>query len=736
MVVAMKSLFLILCFFSLVLFSLHSESSVGFWISCPDDVTLQCHDDISDLSLYGNATYYSNYVINDAGTPDVKYFLNECNVGTIKRTWTVEDQYWNNHSCSQIITILGSGSSVPDIKWPDEEYSVQGCTPNYSPTITGYPSYQSHNICNMTAMNYDDTVFNFGPQCKKVIRTWTIIDWCNYNADLGIGEYIFTQIIKVSEDSEPEYETLDTVYVSTSNCQNAFVEFSAFSLPPSVCGGEFSSSHDSNYADSSGSDASGTYPIGTHTFSYLIKYGCGNKKYIKQTVIVEDSSKPSVYCMSQLATTLCGIDTDGDGIIDDGKVEIWAQDFDIGSSNTCGYGDLQYSFSPDVNHTAQTFTCADVGENELRMYVTDHLGNQSYCIVIIDIQNNSLDIPGCTALPTENENHDHTISGRLTSYSESIDDIAEVVIKTTELDTINVLTIDTSYITSVVDSVLQKDGTYNYINETVTLVTNHIDTIISHREKMVTLDNDGTYSIAHVGLMEDYILEPQLNTFIPENITTKDIEILSEHLWGKHKITNAYALLAADMDDSGVIDETDFYILMKVLRTQTYPAEITKYWYTLNIHHYMNTGEMEPEIYIDEFDSSISNNDFFAVMKGDLSAYINAENDDIDENVTGQIYTQHRIESSEPSTKSSIDAYPNPFSEELNVYIGSEIDESAEVEVLNVIGRVLFNKSVSLTKGQNIFQLDGEAFDQDGIYIINVKSESQRHSHPITVIKE
>ncbi len=726
------SLFIAICYLS----SLHAgDEDVSFWLTCPDNVTLDCKDNLNDLSIYGNAQYYTNYVIYDAGEPTVEYFLNGCNIGTIKRTWTVEDEYLNVYTCTQLITVTGPAGQELDVTWPESGISVEGCNPDYSPNVTGYPSYINTNPCALIGVNYEDTEFIFGPQCTKIKRTWTIIDWCTYNQDLGTGEYIFNQIIKVSEDTPPQYDALDTIFVGTHNCVDAFIDISEISLPPSSCGGDFSFTHNSPFADEDGSNASGTYPIGTHTFSYVVDYSCSLKKFVYQTIVVDDTSAPLPYCISKIATTLCGVDTNGDGVIDDGKVEIWAEDFNVGSTNTCASGNLQFSFSPDVTNTHQMFTCADVGENILNMYVTDQLGNQSYCIVTLDIQNNSLDIPGCYGTLSANENHDYTVSGRLTSFSGSMDEFAQVKIKTSDIDTFGILTVDTTFVETVIDSILLDDDTYNYVINIDTLTNNIVDTLVGHEETITDLDIQGEYSISHMELMDDYIIEPEINTYDPNLITTRDVEILSQHIWGEYVITDKFALLAADINEDGEVDATDFYDLMYVLRFDEYPPHIEKPWRTFNVSHYLMTGETMPMIYLEEFDSSVSNNDFFAVMKGDLTAHIDIEDVGVYDEASDVSTSENRVRY-RSTIDSEFDVYPNPFSDELNIYLHSEVAETGIIEVINMVGKVVFRQSIDLSKGANAYQINGQRIEQDGMYLINIKAPSQQQTKPITVVKQ
>ncbi|MBK7636848.1 MAG: hypothetical protein IPJ13_23190 [Saprospiraceae bacterium] len=73
-----------LTLFSMTLLVLQSSAEEWpFSLNCPKDVTVSCHDEIWNLSIYGNATITEGYKTYSAGTPVVKYFLNSCNSGYI-----------------------------------------------------------------------------------------------------------------------------------------------------------------------------------------------------------------------------------------------------------------------------------------------------------------------------------------------------------------------------------------------------------------------------------------------------------------------------------------------------------------------------------------------------------------------------------------------------------------------------------------------------------------------------
>jgi hypothetical protein len=70
-----------------------SSGLYAFELVCPADVTIDCNEDIYDLSIYGNAQYKDYSGWHDAGYPTVEYDLNHCDQGDIIRTWTVYNPY-------------------------------------------------------------------------------------------------------------------------------------------------------------------------------------------------------------------------------------------------------------------------------------------------------------------------------------------------------------------------------------------------------------------------------------------------------------------------------------------------------------------------------------------------------------------------------------------------------------------------------------------------------------------
>ena len=121
----MKS-YLILVYFAISLFcslSLTSQTT----LTCPADLSLTCQAQIFNLSVYGEAQVTRNGQTYPAGLANVNKNLNNCNIGTIIRTWQIEDENQNLIECSQTLTFEAGLFDVNNITWPQSEVQLKGC---------------------------------------------------------------------------------------------------------------------------------------------------------------------------------------------------------------------------------------------------------------------------------------------------------------------------------------------------------------------------------------------------------------------------------------------------------------------------------------------------------------------------------------------------------------------------------------------------------------------------------
>jgi len=377
-----------------------SESKEFFvGITCPGDKWVDCDAELWSLYQYGDAyfkTYDGTFKLPE---PKEHWHLNECNTGYITRTWK-HKAYGKWYECTQTIHVGTSGYGS-EIYWPKEGLVLEGCSPNILPENLpdhyNRPHY-NNGSCDMMVETYKDQIFSFGGGCQKIIRKWTVINWCEYvpNTYPKKGYHEYYQTIKISNNEVPHAYENPVIEVNATDCEGTYVSVPDLHVSGGDCEAGHKISNSSPYAQHGGSDASGYYPVGMHTIHYDVEYGCGLSKSFKQVIKVNNKLSPVPICVSGLSIALMPVDEDRDGTPEDGSVLIWAKDFDFKSHSPCGL-DLSYSFDPDTLIMSQEFTCATVGVNELRVYVSDTNGNQSFCKVAVFVQNNSANIPGCNA---------------------------------------------------------------------------------------------------------------------------------------------------------------------------------------------------------------------------------------------------------------------------------------------------------------------------------------------------
>ncbi|MBK9255733.1 MAG: T9SS type A sorting domain-containing protein [Saprospiraceae bacterium] len=224
-----------------------------------------------------------------------------------------------------------------------EAKAIEEANKHAWPTVNGIPL--SAPICNIMAAKQDTEIPACGPTCtnsKKVIRLWTIIDWCT-------GETrTVTQIIKATDDEAP-----------TIVAKNITV-----SVDPWVCAGNFLLPAPDILHDNC--DANPTYtvegpfgvvikydipskrflvtgaPKGVHTFTYVGKDCCENEGRYDITVTIVDRTPPVAVAKQYIVISLT---TDGDG---EGIAKLFANSVDNGSYDQCSnvHLEIRREFQP------------------------------------------------------------------------------------------------------------------------------------------------------------------------------------------------------------------------------------------------------------------------------------------------------------------------------------------------------------------------------------------------------
>ncbi|MEZ4949102.1 MAG: hypothetical protein R2784_06915 [Saprospiraceae bacterium] len=160
------------------------EDKVRPVCAAPDDVWTTCADipanvDLTDTTqlqnLFGNATAWDNCIVNtEELRPNVDVDL--CGVGQVTRRFRARDNAGNISigTCQQTIMIMEVHSYEIDIPGDFEDE----CT-TVSPDSLVYREFG----CDLIGVNVSEEEFpaSANGECKKIFRTYKIINWCEYD---------------------------------------------------------------------------------------------------------------------------------------------------------------------------------------------------------------------------------------------------------------------------------------------------------------------------------------------------------------------------------------------------------------------------------------------------------------------------------------------------------------------------------------------------------------------------
>jgi len=233
---------------------------------------------------------------------------------------------------------------------------------------------------------------------------------------------------------------------------------------------------------------------------------------------VKDCKAPTVVCINGLSVN----------IMPTGMIAMWASDFLQYTEDNCtptsklnigirrvGQADGQGNttgFPRDAAgnpQTTVTFTCADLGQQEVELWSLDLAGNADFCQTYIIIQDNQgVCNPNLT-----------TVAGVLATEENS------------GLEDANV--------------------------ELTSLVPTNNQTVISN--------DAGQYVFTGVPKSNDYTVTPVKDDNPLNGVSTYDLVLISKHILGLEPLTSEYKMIAADANKSGSITTFDIVEIRKLI---------------------------------------------------------------------------------------------------------------------------------------------------------------------------
>ena len=491
---------------------------------CPPNITLNCDADYLNLAVTGEPVYIDNCKIEsvnfvDSGTP------NQCGVGVIFRTWTVKDRATSDAltaSCVQRITLLDLDPfSRDDIQFPPD-YDASTCNSNLDPSNLPPPYNEpkiNDDVCSLTSSTYKDQIFTFvDGACMKIIRTWTVIDWCTYNVNTGAGLYSDIQIIKLTNNIDPVFANCSDVTVDVfGNCQG---EVTQTTLANDDCTPQeklkysyvidlYNDGIPDPLLSGTGKTFSRVLPIGKHKITWKVEDNCTNYTYCTYILTVRDGKKPTPYCLSHIATVV---------MPSSGDLTIWAKDFDLGSYDNCTPKEkLKFSFTSNTTITNHTYDCEDIPDGissliTVEMWVTDEAGNQDFCTVTLNFQDGTGD-----ACP-DNVGSRVSIGGKLSTVN----------------------------------------------NKTLT----NVDVQLMDSEVIVASKKSttgGNFMINNVSVNKNYELEPRHDVDLLNGVSTLDLVQIQRHILAMTPFNSPLKIIASDINNDEKVTVTDLVALRKVI---------------------------------------------------------------------------------------------------------------------------------------------------------------------------
>ena len=489
-------------------------------VSCPlPTLTIECDDDYSDLSIYGDPIVLDGCAADVVMVEDSVITINNCGEGTIVRNWTFTDAGGNVTTCQQTITVENQNPyDGSTIVWPENYTLYDACIeqeelhPDSLPDPYSRPQLPSE-PCALLGVNYSDQYYYISyPACYKIVRTWAVMDWCSYDPydpNSG-GIWYHTQLIIMKDDTPPVLTVPnDTIVAVDNNCQYGYADLpDAFATD---CSPFITITNNSPYATDGGANASGFYPMGTTEVLFTAVDGCGNTTYATMTVEVRDLKLPSIVCNSGIATEL--------GYMPDTiSVSVDADMFVAHKEDNCTAEENLQVYMRLADPTASgppstktlTFYCNDIGTHDVEIWVVDEAGNADFCITQVIIQDNFVVCPPSGPAVA-------TIAGLIED-----------------------------------ESGVEADGVEVH-------VTNN------NPNDPGLMQMGSPYAFEGLTTGSGYTVTPEKDGDATNGVSTYDLVLITRHILGVDSLDTPYQMLAADANRSGAISTLDMVVIRKVI---------------------------------------------------------------------------------------------------------------------------------------------------------------------------
>jgi len=534
----------------------------------------------------------------DASNPDT--------TSIITRLFTGTDQFGNTGTSTQTIYILRP--TIDDVRFPSSligSDALECSSAQTAPDSTGKPFFIINGetilveaICKF-GVDLDEKVSNLGCTGKsRIVRTWTIWDWCHLSA--GNGVKADTQVIDIIDRTAPTFDSLriselQVLSVSAHKCMANVKPPIPRNVGDLCSGASYQILGPTGTINNNPLDSFINVPLGeSHTLEYIFSDSCGNQVRDTLTFQLRDNTAPLALAEDLTINLVDGV----------GNTWVYASSFDGGSTDNCGAIDSILISKDGVNFDERiAFECSDIGTQILTLKVIDNSGNVSTAAREVTITDTGGHCPSMSCattamidsvvitLPSCDDDNDGGLSifanvpvGVDIEYS--IDSGAVFSDATSVFNMIGMGEIRYIFIREKD----QPDCWIPYARNPVTITecdillpsitANIAGHIQNEKGEMVeavnisiggyemtpeTTDANGTFSFESLPLNGNYRITPEKDMNYSNGITTFDIVLLSKHVLGIKQLDSPYKLIAADVNHSGSISAYDMVLLRQVI---------------------------------------------------------------------------------------------------------------------------------------------------------------------------
>lgn len=475
-----------------------------------------------------------------------------------------------------IAGFLAPGASIAQqnyysVKFPDDVTIVScgGTADTVLPVITYYGN------CSFdVGISVKDQVFNLNTTggCKKILRTWKLLWWCDYNpnwpsptiidnpgsTDIGAtamgnsvnhGYFQYTQIIKIVDNVPPVYidcPSSPVVFCDYTNndpaqygnrCEGPFDL--KMKVKDACSGADLIVSYRlfldldgdgtmETFRTSSASDAwpivktiSGDtvcaqvvppagvgLPYGFHKIEWITNDRCGNEALCKYEFQIKDCKAPTIVCLNGLSIN----------IMPTGMITLWDTDFLQYVSDNCtpnsqikiGIRKSGTGLGFPLDLHSVTFDCNEIGKQFVEIWAVDAFGNADYCETFVIVQDH---FGACTP--------------------------AGPIVGQVSTDVFQPLA-----------------GAKILLKSNLPAVSN---------QSLATTDAQGNFAFAGAPGTCNYSIIPSLDTLPLNGVNTLDVLLTDLHISGQSPFSNPYRSIAADVNRDGQLNAADLNALSDVL---------------------------------------------------------------------------------------------------------------------------------------------------------------------------